>query len=71
MIEVNRGIAQDNELLGVAGAGGVLYYHFPGEPDTYVYRLKFVLGNQESDYSQTNLVIIEDQHRIFLPLVLR
>ena len=71
VIEVNRGIAQDYEPLGETGPDGEYYYHFPGEPDTYVYRLKFVLGDQESVYTRTNLLIIEDPQRIYLPLVVR
>ncbi len=70
VIEVSRGIAQGYQFLGETGPAGD-YYHFPGEPDTYVYRLKFVLGDQESVYSKTNLVIIEDKNRIYLPLVVR
>jgi len=69
-IEVGRGILQGYQPLGSTNSDGE-YFHFPGEPDTYFYRLKFVLGDVESDYSKTGLIIIEDQHSVYLPIIFR
>ncbi len=44
---------------------------YTGEPDTYHFRLKFVQGNNESPYAQTNQVEIIDYKIVYLPLVLK
>jgi hypothetical protein len=64
-----RGLA-GYEPLGTAGAAGPWSYR-PGEPTVYVYRLKFVLGEAESPYAQTDVVIVPETSRVFLPLILR
>jgi hypothetical protein len=70
VIEYSEGIMADYEPLVTTDATGP-YGYYPGEPDTYVYRLKFVLGDAESTYTETPLVIITTEQRVYLPLILR
>jgi outer membrane protein assembly factor BamB len=55
--------------LALVGAVGPYRYN-AGEPGTYHYRLKFVQGNDESDYATTNLLLVMPR-RLYLPLVMR
>ena len=70
VIEYGRGIFHGYLPLATTRAGGAFNY-FPGEPDTYFYRLKFVGDEIESDYSETGLIIIEDKYSVYLPMIMR
>ena len=58
------------EPLGSTGAAGP-WSHHPGEPTLYIYRLKFVLGEAESEYAETTVVIVPETWRLYLPLIRR
>jgi hypothetical protein len=68
VIEYGRGILQGYLPLGTVSADGA-YNYYPGEPDTYQYRLKFVLGDEESPYAETGLIHIKDKYWAFLPII--
>lgn len=71
-IEFTEGGVDGYRPLAMVGAAGP-YRHAPGEPNTYVYRLKFVQGDAESEYTETGVVVIGVRERahLYLPLVLR
>jgi len=69
-VEYGEGTQEGYLPLGTADAAGP-YSHYPGEPDTYIYRVKFVQGNAESEYTASGLVILEEEYDLFLPLILR
>ena len=69
VVECGEGTQEGYLPLGTADAAGP-YSHYPGEPNTYTYRVKFVQGNAESPYTESGLVILRE-YDIFLPLVLR
>jgi hypothetical protein len=68
VLEYTEGGADEYLPLATTGASGP-YSHYPGEPNTYAYRLKFVLGDAESAYTETGVVVIEERQLIYLPLV--
>ncbi|MDY7080246.1 MAG: C25 family cysteine peptidase [Chloroflexota bacterium] len=70
VIEYSEGTMADYKALATTDAAGP-YGYYPGEPSIYVYRLKFVLGDAESAYTETPLVIITVEQRVYLPLILR
>jgi hypothetical protein len=69
-IEYIEGPMDDFQPLATAGPAGP-YSAFVGEPTSYVYRLKFVLGDSESDYAETPVVVVEQAWRLYLPLIWR
>ena len=69
VIESGEGTLVGYEPLGTADADGS-YNHYPGEANTYDYRVKFVLDNAESEYTKSGLVILKEEYRIYLPLIL-
>jgi hypothetical protein len=69
-IEYGRGILLGTLPLATT-RGTSSFSYFPGEPDIYFYRLKFVMGDEESDYSKTGNIIIEDKYRVYFPMILR
>jgi hypothetical protein len=69
VVEFTAGGVDGYLPLGTTGAAGPFGDH-PGEPNTYVYRLKFVLGDAESPYAETGTVIVEEEKRVYLPLVM-
>ncbi len=70
VIEYGRGIFHGYLPLAATRAAGA-YNYYPGEPDTYFYRLKFVMGDVESDYSETGLIFIKDKYHVYLPVIMR
>jgi hypothetical protein len=68
VLEYTEGGADEYLPLATTGASGP-YSHYPGEPNTYAYRLKFVQRDAESDYAETGVVVIEERQLIYLPLV--
>ena len=69
-IETIEGPMDDFQPLATAGPAGP-FSAFVGEPTAYVYRLKFVLGDAESDYAETAVVVVEQPWRLYLPLIWR
>jgi hypothetical protein len=67
-LEYTEGGADEYLPLATIGPAGP-YSHYPGEPNTYAYRLKFVLGDAESAYTETGVVVIEEGQLIYLPLI--
>ena len=57
-------------LLDSTGPAGP-FDHFPGEPGTYQFRLKFVLGSAKSPYAETFPVTIARIYQLSLPVVRR
>jgi hypothetical protein len=69
VIEYSIGAMADYKLLTTTDAVGP-YAHYPGEPNIYVYRLKFVKGDTESAYAETGAILIEAKQAEYLPLIL-
>jgi len=69
-IEYIEGPMADFQPLATAGSTGP-YSAFPGDPTTYLYRLRFVLGDTESDYTETPVVVVEQTWVLYLPLIWR
>ena len=57
-------------LVATTGASGP-YTVLAGEPTVCVYRLKLVLGDAESDYVETPVVVVEGTWRLYFPLIRR
>ena len=70
MIEYSERGLLGFEPLGTADADGP-WSHFPGEPSVYSYRLKFVRGDAESEYSEVTSITIPDTWHVLLPLLPR
>lgn len=68
-IEVSEPGVQGYQHLATAEAAGP-YSSYPGEIGVYAYRLKFVLGNAESAYTDAGTVSIAGE-QLYLPLISR
>ncbi len=68
VIAVSEPGAEGYQHLAMVGAAGP-YNSYPGETGVYAYRLKFVLGNAESAYTDAGTVFVEEAQRIQLPLI--
>lgn len=66
------GEAGYSPLTGVAAADGAFSY-FEGEPGGYGFRIKYVMGNEESAYTNANtdVTIKQISLKIYLPLIKR
>jgi hypothetical protein len=70
VIEFTEAASSDYLALATWGAAGP-FVHYPGEPNIYVYRLKFVRGTDESAWAETPAVVIARGFRAYLPVVMR
>jgi hypothetical protein len=68
VIEVSEEFLDEYGALAEGGSAGP-YQYYPGEPSTYLYRLKFVQGNNESPWVESAVVTIaQAQAQLFLPV---
>ena len=71
VIEATETFLNEYGQLAVAGPAGP-YRYYPGEPSTYLYRLKFVQGDNESVWVETPVVVLAGaQVQIYLPVTKR
>jgi hypothetical protein len=76
VVEVNPQGVAGYLPLGTAGAAGPFLYA-PGMPSSFGYRVKFVQGNNESEYGVASLRVrtsgfVGEQHvGLWMPLVAR
>jgi fibronectin type 3 domain-containing protein len=70
VIEYRESEMFDFSPLGTADSQGP-YGYYPGEPNTYLYRLKFVMDDNESPYAQTQVIYISGISKVYLPILFR
>lgn len=70
VVEYSEGPIDGYQYLATTGGDGP-FGHYPGEPSTYVYRIKFVKDSAESDYAETGVVYIPPEYGLHLPLIIR
>lgn len=69
VVEVSEGTQDGFEEL--ASVGGGQHTMLPGEPATYRFRVKLVLGNAESPYMVLGNVEVAEPARVFVPAAAR
>jgi hypothetical protein len=66
VIEATETFLDEYIYLTEANSSGP-YSYYPGEPSTYLYRLKFVQGDNESAWVETPVVVVNETARLYLP----
>jgi hypothetical protein len=70
VLEVQPFGSQD--WLPLSAFSGQSFQYFPGDPNAYDFRVKFVLGNSESPYAQTaSSLVVLPRWNAFLPMMRR
>jgi hypothetical protein len=69
-IEVHQGIMAGYVPLATVSATGT-YSYLLGMPDAYMYRVKFVLDDAESPYTESGMIDTRIEFHVYLPLIMR
>jgi len=70
VIDFRQGTMADYEPLATSDAIGP-YSYLLGIDDAYMYRVKFVLDDAESPYTESGMIDTRPEYYVYLPLIMR